>query len=251
MASWLNLCSSARLALKPSSATTAPRSRWHPLLWLALASTGCGQAQTPESEAASAPVEPAISAALTDVAPKASASAGSAASTATDTSAQPTNSATQALCKPAPAGWLRARLQGAIDAEIDWQAGSYPQCLGVPRPTGDGIRLLYKGSVAGDPVVIVIGVSTLTRAGSAVRNVPANLTLIREGTGVFYATQGDDKCAFDSVQQVPLPEEPDRFRLTGRGYCTQPARALGADGAVLVSRFDVEAIIEYPSGQPE
>ena len=33
------------------------------------------------------------------------------------------------------------------------------------------------------------------------------------------------------------------YRLEGRGYCTQPARALGGDGAVLVSRFDVVAIV--------
>jgi hypothetical protein len=35
------------------------------------------------------------------------------------------------------------------------------------------------------------------------------------------------------------------FRLTGRGYCTQPARAVLGDGAVLVSRFDVEAVVDF------
>jgi hypothetical protein len=39
-----------------------------------------------------------------------------------------------------------------------------------------------------------------------------------------------------------------RYRLSGRGYCTQPARALGnrEAGAVLVTRFDVAALVEYP-----
>jgi len=49
------------------------------------------------------------------------------------------------------------------------------------------------------------------------------------------------------LQQAPLKGSSTRFRLTGRGYCTQPARGIGAEGAVLVSRFDVEALVEYPA----
>jgi hypothetical protein len=49
---------------------------------------------------------------------------------------------------------------------------------------------------ADGPLVVVIGIGGL-RPGASGRNIPANLTVIREGTGVFYATQGDDKCAFD------------------------------------------------------
>jgi hypothetical protein len=149
------------------------------------------------------------------------------------------------LCKPADVGSLSAKLQGAVDYEIEWTAARQPQCMGGPRPAGDGLRLLYKGVVDGEPLLVVIGASALGRGASA-RNVPANMTLVREGAGVFYATQGDDKCAFDEVSQVPVPGTDNSYRLTGRGYCTQPARALLGDGAVLVSRFDVEAIVEYP-----
>jgi len=42
---------------------------------------------------------------------------------------------------------------------------------------------------------------------------------------------------------VPLEGDPSRFRLEGRGYCTQPARAVTGEGAVLLSRFDVVAIV--------
>ncbi len=151
------------------------------------------------------------------------------------------------FCAPAPEGFLRARLQGAIDAEIDWSAPAVAQCLGGPRPAGDGVRLVYKGTVDAAPLLIVIGVANLL-PGTSARNVAANVTLVREGAGSFYSTQGDDKCALDEVQQEPIAGHDGRYRLSARGYCTQPARALGSSdsGSVLVTRFDVAALVDYP-----
>lgn len=150
----------------------------------------------------------------------------------------------QARCVPAAEGRLKARISGEIDAEIDWSPPT-PQCLGSLRPDGDGVRLIYKGDVPGQgPLLVIIGIGPL-RAGASAHNVPANLTVVREGAGHFYATQGDDKCAMDEVRQEPLGEDGHTFRLTGRGYCTQPARAVGGDGVVLVPRFDVTAVVVY------
>jgi hypothetical protein len=154
----------------------------------------------------------------------------------------PSSAARPALCMPADEGSLRARLQGALEAEIDW-AGGVPQCKGGLRPDGDGVRLIYKGNLPEGPLLVVIGIGPL-RAGESARDVPVNLTLVREGTGRFYATQGNDKCAMDDVRQEPAGE-PQVYRLTGRGYCIQPARAVGGDGAVLMSRFDVMALVDY------
>lgn len=150
-----------------------------------------------------------------------------------------------ASCVPAEEGALSARLQGEIDVEIDWGTET-THCRGGVRPQGDGVRLIYKGTTdATGPLLIVFGLAPL-RAGESARNVPANLTLVREGTGQFYATRGQDKCAFDEVRQTPVDAAPNLFRLEGRGYCTQPARALAGDGAVLISRFDVVAIVDAP-----
>ena len=138
---------------------------------------------------------------------------------------------------------LRAKLQGAIDAEIAWGAG-VPQCRGSLRPGGDGVRLIYKGELPGEgPVLIVIGAGPLA-AGQSARDVPVNLTIVREGTGRFFATQGDDKCALDEVRQEPT-DDPRVYRLTARGYCTQPARAVVGEGSVLLPRFDVTAIVDF------
>ena len=154
--------------------------------------------------------------------------------------------AAEALCRASPSGYLRARLQGAIEAEIDWSSPTTAQCIGGPRPTEDGLRLVFKGSTGTDPLLVIIGVG-VGEAVTAARNVPASVTVVREGAGKFFATQGDDKCAVDELTQDPIAGQLGRYRFTGRGYCTQPARAVGdAAGAVLVSRFDVDAIVEYP-----
>jgi hypothetical protein len=154
--------------------------------------------------------------------------------------------AAEALCRPAPSGYLRARLQGAIEAELDWSSPTTTQCIGGPRPTEDGLRLVFKGTAGPDPLLVIIGVG-IGEAVTAARNVPASVTVVREGAGEFFATQGDEKCAVDELSQDPVAGQLGRYRFTGRGYCTQPARAVGAGaGAVLVSRFDVDAIVEYP-----
>jgi hypothetical protein len=133
-----------------------------------------------------------------------------------------------------------------VDAEIDWSAPAVPQCLGGPRPSGDGLRLVYKGPAGAEALLLIVGVGVADRSNSH-RNVPVNVTIVREGSGEFFATQGEDKCALDQVTQEPIPGKDGRYRLSGRGYCTQPARAVGAaPGSILMSRFDVEAIIEYP-----
>ena len=153
------------------------------------------------------------------------------------------------LCVPAEAGSLRARLKGAIEADLDWRAPQ-PQCRGSVRPQGDGLRLVYRGTVPGSgTLLIVLGAGPL-RPGESARHVPVNLTLVREGTGEFYATRGDDKCAFDEVRQSPAGAARGLYRLEGRGYCTQPARTVDGERAVLLSTFDVTAIVDA-AGQPQ
>lgn len=204
MASWQRPCSSRR----------APRTdrRWLGLLpALALLCGGCGRADDRTDDR-----------------------------TGDGTDGRP--AATDAGCIPAATSSLRARLQGTIAAEIDWGKEG-PHCLGGVRPQGDGLRLVYKGSVPdAGPLLLVFGIAPL-RPGESARNVPVNVTVVREGSGQFFATQGEDKCALDAVTQVPVEGDPTRYRLEGRGYCTQPARAVGGDGAVLLSRFDVVAIV--------
>lgn len=158
-----------------------------------------------------------------------------------------TAAATGPICAEAAEGELQARLQGAIEGEIDWSAGG-GHCLGGVRPDGTGLRMVFKGAgPAGEPLLIVIGAGPVA-PGTSARNVPANVTVVVEGSGRFYATQGDDKCALDTLQQEPVSGEKGLLRVAGRGYCIQPARAVGGDGSVLISRFDLLALVRE---QPE
>jgi hypothetical protein len=149
------------------------------------------------------------------------------------------------LCVPADQGFLRARLRGAVDADLAWSAPQ-PQCRGALRPGGNGVRLLFKGLAVprGEALTIVLGAGPL-RAGQQARQVPVNLTVIRDGTGQFFATQGDSKCTFDEVRQTALDAGRGLYRLEARGYCTQPARALVGDAVLLLSRFDLQAIVDF------
>jgi hypothetical protein len=53
---------------------------------------------------------------------------------------------------------------------------------------------------------------------------------------------------FDAVEQQALEGAglPSRsFRVSARGFCTAPARAVDGDGAVLLTRFDFAGIVTW------
>jgi len=54
----------------------------------------------------------------------------------------------------------------------------------------------------------------------------------------------------DEVTQEPLVGIPNRsriYKVTARGFCTEPARAVNGKGAVLVSRFDYAGRVDFAS----
>lgn len=158
-------------------------------------------------------------------------------------------SGVQVQCLPDGSAFLRARLNGAIDAELSW-ADRDLTCAGSVRPNAEGIRLRF--AAAGDRqsgLVLLFGITGL-KEGESGKALPVNLTIIREGSGEFYGTQGDKKCTVDEVRQEPLQGIPLRqraYRVTGRGFCTQPARALNGDGSILVTRFDFAGRVDFIS----
>lgn len=152
-------------------------------------------------------------------------------------------------CLPDGQGYLKARLSGAVQAELVW-GNDGTECTGAVRPDGGiRIRFSHKDSVAGGRLVLLFGVAGL-REGQTAKALPVNLTVIREGLGEFYSTQGDNKCTLDEVRQEPLVGIPHRtrsYRVTARGFCTHPARAVRGDGVILLSRFDYVGRIDFDS----
>jgi hypothetical protein len=156
-------------------------------------------------------------------------------------------------CMPDGSGYFRARLSGMLETELAW-GNQDTQCTGAVRPTDQGIRMQFIGRTAGgERLTIVIGIARL-REGAAAKAVPVNVTLIREGSGEFYGTQGDDKCTLDHVTQQPLVGIPQRvrlYRVVARGFCTEPARSVRGQGSILISRFDYAGRVDFGSEIPD
>ncbi len=157
-----------------------------------------------------------------------------------------------AKCLPAGDGYLRARLSGAVKTELNW-GNDGTECTGAVRPTDGGIRMRFSRPDGAGKLVLVFGIAQL-REGKAARNIPVNVTLIREGAGEFFSTQGDDKCTLDHVTQdaiVGIPHRARSYRVTARGFCTEPARAVRGKGAVLLSRFDYSGRVDFESQETQ
>lgn len=150
-------------------------------------------------------------------------------------------------CLPDGSGYLRARLKGSIERELDW-GNTGTGCTGAVRPTDGGIRMRFTRALdETTQLVLVFGIADLHEGASA-SALPVNVTVIREGSGEFYSTQGDDKCTLDRITQTPLVGIPNRsriYRIEARGFCTGPARALNGSGSILISRFDFAGRVDF------
>lgn len=161
-------------------------------------------------------------------------------------------------CLPSGDGFLRARLDGALQLRLDWKNEGL-LCEGMPRPEGKGIRVSFSRELdtGGRRLVIVFGIAGLSESSSG-RALPANLTIVDEAGEQIFGTLGDDKCVVDDIRQqliTPWRREARVYRVSGRGFCMQPARAVGGDANVLMSSFDFAGQVRYedvpPAPKPE
>ncbi len=144
-------------------------------------------------------------------------------------------------CLPTGNGYLRARIRGALNLDINWHNADI-ECDGGPRPDGSGLRVSFAGPPHGDGrrLRLVFGMRAVSE-GRAGRALPTNLTVILEGEERVFATRGDDHCTVDELRQERLGAlgGPLRsWRIVARGFCTSPASTLSSDARILVTRFD-------------
>jgi hypothetical protein len=144
-------------------------------------------------------------------------------------------------CLPAGNGYLRARIRGAMNLDLDWHNAEI-ECDGGPRPDGSGLRVSFAGPrhADGRRLRLVFGVGSV-HEGSPGRALPTNLTVIFEGEERLFATRGEDHCTVDELKQERLGAlgGPLRsWRIVARGFCTSPASTLNSDARILVTRFD-------------
>jgi len=144
-------------------------------------------------------------------------------------------------CLPAGNGYLRARIRGAMNLDIDWHNGEI-ECEGGPRPDGSGLRVSFAGPrhADGRRLRLVFGVGSV-HEGRTGRALPTNLTVIFEGEERLFTTRGEDHCTVDELRQERLGALGGAlrsWRIIARGFCTSPASTLNSEARILVSRFD-------------
>lgn len=144
-------------------------------------------------------------------------------------------------CLPTGNGYLRARIRGAMNLDVNWHDAEM-QCEGGPRPDGSGLRVAFAGPrhADGRRLRLVFGVDS-AREGHSGHELPTNLTVIFEGEGRLFATRGDDHCTVDELRQErvgALGGGVRSWRIVARGFCIAPASTLSSDARILVSSFD-------------
>jgi hypothetical protein len=138
--------------------------------------------------------------------------------------------------------YLRARLRGAVNADIEWNDAQMT-CSGGPRPNSEGLRVSIAGDSAQGRLRFIFGMPAAPGQAEAAA-VPTNLTVILEGKQRMFATAGEDRCTTDALRQRAVP--PRGYRIEAHGFCTDPAVAMsGSDAeALLVSTFDFVSRIQ-------
>lgn len=156
-------------------------------------------------------------------------------------------------CLAAGDGYLRARVRGAIDLDLDWKDAQM-QCDGAPRPRGEnhkssGVRVTIGGPLRGADrrIRLVFGISGLDEGASGT-TLRTNVTLLFEGENRVFATLGDDKCTTDSVTQSrveSLGAERAIYRIVARGFCIGPASNPAGTERVVITSFDFAGRVEF------
>lgn len=171
----------------------------------------------------------------------------------TSPAANPTNTSADSAspaagCFAHAEGYLRARLRGALDMDLDWKNADM-ECAGGPRPSGNGVRVSIGGPLRGEGrrIRLVFGIADVAEGGAG-QTLKTNVTLLFEGEQRAYATRGDDKCTVDSLSQQrveTLGGSRAVYRVVARGFCLGPATSLSQEERVFLTSFDFAGRVEF------
>src|SRR5689334_858002 len=156
-------------------------------------------------------------------------------------------------CFASGTGYLRARMRGAVELDLDWK-NAQMECEGGPRPPGkdnksNGVRVSIGGPDRGKGrrIRLVFGIGGVEE-GKDGKALPTNVTILFEGEQRLFATMGDDKCTVDSLTQQRVESlAPNQavYRVEARGFCLGPATSLTKGERVLLTSFDFAGRVEF------
>ncbi|MBL8223797.1 MAG: hypothetical protein JNM50_00590 [Chromatiales bacterium] len=132
-------------------------------------------------------------------------------------------------CDLVPPGFLSGRVYGDREQILDWR-GRRLRCDGGLRPD-DGLRLMFSGPAGADgsELTLILGISGQL-AGLEGTERPANVTVVDERSGQFYASAGPGRC-WTRVSAAE-PAGPRTFRIAGQLYCAGALPALQDAGSL-------------------
>ncbi len=142
-------------------------------------------------------------------------------------------------------GYLRGPVFGAVQTTLDWQ-GEHMRCDGMLRPEGRGIRLVFSGPRQAGPgdLVIVMGLAE-AELGIDKGELAANVTIIDEATGRFYATQKEPRCWTQITSQLRLSGTVEEtWRLDGRLYCASALAALTGPESITLGEINYSGVMK-------
>lgn len=145
-------------------------------------------------------------------------------------------------CLPGGGGGLELRISGEFEASVDW-GNEGTRCDGGPRPAGDALRLMFSRDE--DGLLMVLAIAGLER-GAMHEALPANLTIVRQGLGLFYGSLGADTCIVEVDENVAMPGHADTYRIGGRGRCEAPIPAISRDAEIRVAPFEFTGQAYWP-----
>jgi hypothetical protein len=144
-------------------------------------------------------------------------------------------------------GGLRMEVSGDFEVALDW-GNEGTRCEGGPRPAGDALRLMF--SRDDDGLLVVIGITGLGR-GATGKGLLANVTIVRQGLGLFYGTLGADACIVDIAENSLQPGPAPAYRVAGRGRCEAAIGAIGRDASIRVAPFEFAGLAYWPAEAAE
>ena len=140
--------------------------------------------------------------------------------------------------------FLRGRLLGAIEADIDWASATI-SCEGGQRPDGAGARLRFaRTSDDGSGLAVIIAIPGLSRRSTGTE-FAANVTLILEGEARFFSTQNREACWADLHGNEPVGDH--RYAIEGELYCIAPLAEVNGSASVTIDGLDFRGLVEWGS----
>jgi len=140
-------------------------------------------------------------------------------------------------------GFLRTELLGAVNAELYWPRDAL-SCEGMPRPGGAGVRLRFAGTYDEQPITLIIALPQLER-GATAKELDTRITLIPEGTGLFFSNASASHCLTEITSLEALDASSDHVAIAGTIYCVMPLVQVNDRPSVSIPKLEFRGLLDW------